>query len=343
MTPALLDYLCEPVTGLPLRLVDAQFDESGRIVSGKLMAGEDRSYPIIRGIPRFVPSAELADSVSSFGDEWNHFNFTYFKQNWLDHTVANTFGSLEVFKGKLVVDAGGGSGAQTLWMLQAGAKHVILLDLSNSVDDVVRKNLESSGYRNFDVIQCSIDAPPLKKESIDGIVYCHNVIQHTPSVEGTAKALYSLVAPGGEFVFNVYHQNDVGFSRWVRFHLIYKPLRAILSRCPFWLILKYAQLMAMCREIPLAGILFEKAGLLIQGDVPKVEGESPAEHVRRRKRATTLNTYDWFGFHQYQHHKSESEVRALVAELQPDPSKVLNLDKYVVRPPRIGCALRVFR
>lgn len=343
MTPTLLDFLCEPVTGRPLRLVDSQVDESGQIVSGKLVAGDDRVYPIIRGIPRFVPSEQLAQSVSSFGDEWNHFNFTYFKQNWLDHTIANTFGSTQAFKGKLIVDAGGGSGAQTLWMLEAGAKHVIMLDLSNSVDDVVRRNLESSGYRNFDVIQCSIDMPPLRDQSIDGIVYCHNVIQHTPSVENTAKALHALVAPGGEFVFNVYHRNNAGFARWVRFHMIYKPLRAILSKMPFWLILKYAQLMAVCREIPVIGILFEKAGFLIQGDVPKVAGESSMAHLRRRARATTLNTYDWFGFHEYQHHKSEDEVRKLVSTLQPDPAKVLNMNQYFSRPPHIGCALRIFR
>ena len=125
----------------------------------------------------YVPTA----SVDSYGDEWNFFNFTDFKINWLKHTVANTFGSTDAFKGKLIVDAGAGSSAQTKWFAEYGARHVIMMDLSHSVDDVVQRNLV--GLNNIDVIQCSIDAPPQRDNCIDGIVYCHNVIQHTPSVE----------------------------------------------------------------------------------------------------------------------------------------------------------------
>jgi hypothetical protein len=44
----------------------------------------------------------------------------------------------------------------------------------------------------------------MRRRCIDGFVYCHNVIQHTPSVEKTAHALYALTAPGCEFVFNCY-------------------------------------------------------------------------------------------------------------------------------------------
>jgi len=343
MTPELLKYLCEPITGRALHLENAEYDNNGVIVSGRLASDAGNVYPIKKGIPRFVPSEGLAQSVASFGDEWNYFNFVHFKEHWLKHTVANTFGTLEAFEDKIIVDAGGGSGAQTLWMLEAGAKHVIMLDLSNSVDDVVRKNLGASGYTNYDVIQCSIDAPPIRRQSIEGIVYCHNVIQHTPSVAITAKALYALVAPGGEFVFNVYPINDKGVFRWVRFHLIYKSLRAVLSRLPFWAILGYAKVMAFFREIPMIGIFLEKSGFLIRGDVPQVEGEGAPAHLRRRIRATTLNTYDWFGFHEFQHHKSDIEVKNLLTELQPDSTKILNADKYFSKPPPIGCALRVFR
>lgn len=116
-----------------------------------------------------------------------------------------------------------------------GNKHIqfIMLGLSNSVEKVVRKNLVVSGYRNYGVVQCSIDKPPIKSQSISGIVYCHNLIQHTASIKNTAKALYALVGPGGEFVFNVYPRNDKGILRWIRFHIIYKSLRAVFSRMPF--------------------------------------------------------------------------------------------------------------
>ena len=216
-----------------------------------------------------------------------------------------------------------------------------MMDLSHSVDDVVQRNL--TGLHNVDVIQCSIDAPPLCDHTIDGIVYCHNVIQHTPSVEKTARALYALTAPGGEFVFNCYGLNDQGLARWVRFHLVYKPLRAVLSRMPFGVIIAYAYLMAVLRLVPGLGWFLEKAGFLVQGDVPRIEGEPTWVRLKRRFKNTSLNTFDCYGSHQYQHFKTEAEIRALAKALQPDATKILNMDKYFLRPAPIGCALRIFR
>jgi SAM-dependent methyltransferase len=255
--------------------------------------------------------------------------------------VANTFGSTDAFKGKLMVDAGGGSGAQTKWFAEYGASHVIMMDLSQSVDDVVQRNL--AGLKNVDVIQCSIDAPPLRDQCIDGIVYCHNVIQHTPSVEKTAHALYALTAPNGEFVFNCYPLNDQGLVRWVRFHLVYKPLRAVLSRMPFTIIMFYARLMALLSLVPGLGMLLEKSGLCVTGDVPKLPADSAWDYMKRRFKNTSLNTFDCFGSHSFQHLKSDDEIRALVKAMQPDAAKVVNMDKYFLRPAPIGCALRVSR
>lgn len=216
-----------------------------------------------------------------------------------------------------------------------------MMGLSYSVDDVVQSNL--AGLKNVDVIQCSIDASPLRDQCIDGIVYCHNVIQHTPSVEKTAHALYALTAPGGEFVFNRYPLNDQGVVRWVCFHLVYKPLRAVLSRMPFAVIMFYARLTALLRLMPGLGMLLEKSGFCAMGDVPKLPAESAWSYLLRRFKASSLNTFDGFGSHQYQHHKSDDEIRALVKAMQPDAAKVANTEKYFLRPAPIGCALRVYR
>lgn len=340
MTPKLLDYLCEPITKEKLQIIDIVTDAAGDIDSGTLVAPSGARYPIINGIPRFVDST-LTASVKSFGDEWNYFNFTYFKSNWLKHTVANTFGGTDFFKGKLIVDAGGGSGAQTRWFSEYGASHVIMMDLSHSVDDVVKRNLE--GVKNVDIIQCSIDAPPLQDECIDGIVYCHNVIQHTPSVEKTAQALFALTASGGQFVFNCYSLNDKGAVRWIRFHLIYEPLRSVLRRMPFFVVMLYARLMGFLRLIPGFGFLLEKSGFCVMGDVPREQQESAFSYVVRRFKTTCLNTFDGFGSHTFQHHKSELEIRGLVNSLQSDEAKVINMDEYFLRPPPIGCALRIYR
>ena len=140
-------------------VVDFVTSDGETIETGALVTPSGRRFPIITGLPRFVESVKT-ETVKSFGDDWNHFNFTDFKINWLKHTVANTFGSAEAFKGKLIVDAGGGSGAQTKWFAEYGASHVVMMDLSHSVDDFVQRNL--AGVKNVDVIQCSIDTPPLR-------------------------------------------------------------------------------------------------------------------------------------------------------------------------------------
>ncbi len=234
MTPDLIDYLCDPIDKSPLRLAEASFDGDGNVVTGNLVSEGGRTYPVRKGIPRFTADTDLTEAVRAFGDEWNYFNFDQFKLNWLQHTVRNTFGSPEAFQGKVVVDAGAGSGMQSRWMREAGARRVIALELSHSVDGVMRRNLE--GCDGIDVVQCSIDQPPLKDGCIDGIVICHNVIQHTPSVEATAGALWALAGPGGEFVFNCYLKNDFNALRRFRFWL-YQRIRAVLSRTSFSVLL----------------------------------------------------------------------------------------------------------
>jgi ubiquinone/menaquinone biosynthesis C-methylase UbiE len=340
MRSSLVQWLWDPVSGAPLRLVDPRI-EGANVESGELVSDTGVRYPIRQGVPRFVGTGDgRSAAVTSFGDEWNHFNFVQYRTQWLQHTVKNTFGSPDVFRGKVIVDAGAGSGAQALWMLESGAQHVFLLELSHSVDDVIRRNLETSGFTNWDVIQCSIDAPPIRPRSVD-LVMCHNVIQHTPSVERTARALFELVRPGGELVFNCYPKNDEGLVRWLRFHLVYTPLRGLLSRMPFHVILGYATVLAALRQVPVAGPFFEKAGFCSQGEVLTPDGSAP--DIGACFRATRLNTFDQFGSHKYQHVKTESEIRSLVASLQPDDSKVLNVNSYFERPAPIGCALRVRR
>ena len=342
MTPYLLNFLCEPITHYDLELKDSELDNLGNIISGKLVSKSGNVYPIKNGIPRFVDNIDTK-TVTSFGDEWNHFNFIDFKVNWIEHTVKNTFGSTDYFLNQIIVDAGGGSGSQTKWFLEYGAKHVILMDLSHSVDDVIQRNLKDIDKQRYDIIQCSIDSPPLKNNSIKGIVYCHNVIQHTPSVENTAQALFNIVAEKGEFVFNCYPLNDKGALRWTRFHLIYKPLRWSLSKMPFAIILLYSRLMGLVSLVPIFGLLFEKAGFYVMGDVPTLKNESFFSHIKRKFKTSVLNTFDCFGSHTYQHLKRDEEILELVKSLQSDDSKVKNKELYFLRPQPIGCALRVFR
>jgi SAM-dependent methyltransferase/uncharacterized protein YbaR (Trm112 family) len=334
MHPTLVDLLCDPVDRTPLRLENAALDAEGGIRSGLLISQSGRSYPIVDGIARFHGGGATAQNVASFGEEWNYFNYDDFKLNWLRHVVGNTFGTTDVFRDKVIVDCGAGSGMQTKWMAECGARRVIALELSQSVDGVMRRNL--AGLRNVDVIQCSIDQPPLRRDCVPDIVICHNVIQHTRSVEDTARALWSCVGAGGEFVFNCYMKNTSSFAWMLRWRLVYRPLRALLSRCSFRGILAYAKTMACLRFVPLLGWFLERAQFMVRGDVP----QGP-RRLERLYKAAVLNTYDWYGYHEYQHQKTADELQQLVAELQPDPTCVVNAERFFSAPQPVGIALRV--
>lgn len=333
MTPFLLDYLCDPNDQSGLSLIEARYDEAGNITEGVLVSESGNRYRIVDGVPVFVENMPMKASVDSFGDEWNYFNFDQFKLNWLNHTVINTFGSADAFKGKVIVDAGGGSGMQSLWMSQSGARHIICLELSHSVDGVMKENVGS--VANIDRVQCSIDCPPIREGSIDGIVFCHNVIQHTPSVENTARALWRIVGKGGEFVFNCYRKLPGGFLDILRY-CTYDRLREILPKRSFTFILNYSRIVSALRFIPVLGKSLEVFFFVCRGHVPKGEN-----YFSRAYRQGVLNTFDLYGSHTYQHLKTDEEIKRLISELQPDGEKISNYAMYFSRQTPDGCALRL--
>lgn len=335
MNPWLLDYLCDPVLKTPLVLKHATYDADGRIQSGALENTQGRIYPIEQGIPRFVERVVQA-TVDGFGDQWNYFNYDDFYHQWQHHLVRNNFPEVgtEYFRDKIIVDGGAGHGMQSRWMAEAGAKHVIALELSHVVDGITRKNL--AGFEDkIDVIQCSIDCIPIKSNGIPDLVICHNVIQHTPNVQKTAKALWEVTAPGGEFMWNCYTRNDDTLLQRMRFRL-YSGVRWILQRSPFFVRLAYAHLMAALRFIPGLGYFLEKANVMGRGEV--VAGP---RWVQRAYRAAVVITFDGFGSHGYQHHLSLQEQKALAKSLQPDESQWRGQDAYFKAPMPISAALRL--
>jgi uncharacterized protein YbaR (Trm112 family) len=137
-----LKYLCDPADGSDLRLSAETVIINERVETGELVSANGTRYLIKNGVPRFLPNAETNDSVVSFGNEWNHFNYDGFKANWLKHIAEGGFGSTDYFKDKLIVDCAAGSGMHAEWMSEYGASHVIALELSHSVDGVMRENLQ---------------------------------------------------------------------------------------------------------------------------------------------------------------------------------------------------------
>ena len=172
------------------------------------------SYPIIAGIPRFVPKAlrsavgrrnpEAAikrETAASFGYEWSQFGSTRpeWRRNFREYMQPHP---PEFFEGLWVLDVGTGSGRHARIAAELGAE-VVAVDLGDAIE-VARTNLPPEAL----AIQADAERLPLKPGSFD-FVMSIGVLHHLPD---TARALRSIVRyakPGGR----------------VRIYLYWKPQR----------------------------------------------------------------------------------------------------------------------
>ena len=256
MRQELLDILVEPVTGAPLRLVSARYAGRGRLEEGELVSDKTGcSFPIIRGIPRFVPAKNYADN---FGMQWNRFrrvqidseNRADLSLKRFDNSAGWSPGELE---GKLLLDAGCGAGRFAEIAAARGA-HVIGLDISLAVDAA---RLTLARFPNVDLVQASITEPPFRPGTFD-YAYCIGVVQHTPAPQETIESVVKTLREGGRFAFVIY-----GRKPWTKLYGKYL-VRPITRRMPparlLWLIEKSMPVMFPVTDklfrLPLAGKLF---------------------------------------------------------------------------------------
>ena len=179
-------------------------------------------FPIVNGIPRFVQPNHYA---ISFGLQWNEFRKTQLDSYTgvplsRDRLARIAGGSLDIFRGKNVLEAGCGAGRFTEIMLKTKA-NVWATDLSIAVE----ANYENcKGFPFYFICQADIISLPFLPNQFD-IVVCLGVIQHTPNPEETIRALCSYLKPGGIILLDHYPLDyHMPASR--------RLLRAILLRTP---------------------------------------------------------------------------------------------------------------
>lgn len=219
-----IDILCDPIDGTKLELINPVI-KKGYIESGKLVGGSGTAYKIKEGIPIMLPpGAQSTDSVESFAFEWNEWGYLFAKKNWLKNNIAPLLGSETRFKDKTIVDAGAGSGAQSRWMAEAGAKFVISLELSNTIFNRHMKTIKGFEEIIFP-IQCDIANLPITFKP--DILYCVNVLQHTKDPKKTFRNLALLMHKKSIFLFNVYNKEGILGSKTFAF------LRKLIRWVPF--------------------------------------------------------------------------------------------------------------
>lgn len=199
----LADILVDPATRRPLRLdVDAFVEPSGR------------RYPIVRGIPRFVETADAwqQQTSESFGFKWNQ-QQSYASEGqiamsraWLleRYGFESVDAAARYFESRsLVLDAGCGGGYSAGILLErAPATRYVGADISTAVD-VAQSRLSHLNDAAF--VQADLMALPFAESTFDTI-FSEGVLHHTPSTEAAFRALVPLLKRGGEMLFYVYRR-----------------------------------------------------------------------------------------------------------------------------------------
>ncbi len=224
MKPSALKFLVCPSCRSDLKL-DASLLQDAEILEGRLQCSKcRRSYPIIRGVPRFVTDDAYA---GSFGHEWNWFSTVQLdSKNGSRQSEAvleaTTGWTEDDYRGKLVLDVGVGAGRFAEIVADKGGE-VVGIDLTHAVDAAF-KNIGTR--QNVHLIQADLFAMPFRKESFD-LAYSIGVLHHTPDPKAAFQRAAEMVKPGGGFAVYLYDRYafSAHFSDMIRIVTTRLPLK----------------------------------------------------------------------------------------------------------------------
>jgi len=169
----------------------------------------DRTYPIRDHIPRFLVDLSNAEHQvkRSFNVEHarylesRHLHFTSrLVEQWLEDVQLPP----EYFKGKLILDAGCGSGRWTYAMASLGAT-VVAVDLTDA--GVAVTHNATAVMENVVVLQANVLHLPFRPDSFDFVV-SWGVLHHTPNTKAAFERLVPLVKKGGQLYVMVYEKHN---------------------------------------------------------------------------------------------------------------------------------------
>ena len=214
-----------------------------------------KGFPVVGEIPRFVPKENYAES---FGLQWNRFANTQ-----IDSKVGTNRSEIRFreetlwderdLNGKLVLDAGCGSGRFSEIALKLGAS-LIAVDYSSAVE-ASKQNLSAPDKL---IVQGDLAALPILDQTFD-FIYCIGVLQHTSEPARIVKELLRCLKAGGEITLTFY-ENSSWHVLWYSKYVV----RPLTKRLPKALLLKVIEKTSPI-WFPLTSFLFSLPGNLSRG------------------------------------------------------------------------------
>jgi len=239
-----LQYLSCPDCHEDLAVENAIDQQDERLVEGSLACTNCKaSYPVLRGVPRFV---ELSNYADGFDFQWNkhaltqhdsHSNSTVSEDRFFQETKWD-----RDLKDQVILEVGCGSGRFTAQAISTGAM-VVATDLSGAVDANYRVHQDAD---NLLIVQANIYHMPFREQSFDK-VFCLGVLQHTPDVEKSFRTLPEYLRTGGKLATDVYDKRSGLMGVVEIFYRTYFWFRPITRRMPtkllYNLVSSYVKLM----------------------------------------------------------------------------------------------------
>lgn len=230
MKEFLLKIVCCPFCKEQLELKEKKIENS-EIKEGTLFCKCKREYKITNFIPRFVKNDAY---VHSFSFEWYKHSKTQLDSSNNILRSEEAFRQridfdLDNLKGKLVLDAGCGSG-RFAEMVAKYKGTVVAFDLSYAID-MAFENIGQS--ENVHLIQADIFNLPFRDNIFD-FIYSFGVLHHTPDAYKAFLKLTTLLKKGGSisiFVYSSYNKGIVYSSNFWRVFTTRMPKKLLYYFC----------------------------------------------------------------------------------------------------------------
>jgi SAM-dependent methyltransferase len=288
MNPELVGELVCPGCASRLSLESAERDPTGEISRGALHCAECTArFPVIGGIPRFVPAENYCDS---FGLEWNLYSRTQMdkfngRHASRDRLLRESQWTLEELSGQRILECGSGAGRFTDVLLRAGAK-VFTFDFSSAVE---ANDANNGPHPNLFLVQADIYAIPFRKASFDKVL-CFGVLQHTPDVRRAFLSMVPYLRPGGKIVVDVYPKHWRYLCHW---KYLLRPFTRRMDRRRLHRIVERAVpwLLPVSLALGRAPLIGKQLVRLVPVSNPEMV--LPGLSAATLRQWATLDTFDW--------------------------------------------------
>lgn len=159
-------------------------------------------FPVVGGAYRVVADTNYTEN---FGFQWNRFAMTQIDKSAnltisKNRLFAETNWDKEDLKEKYILEVGSGAGRFTQILLDFTNANIYSVDYSNAVEANYKNNGPNTKLKLF---QASIYELPFAPGQFDKVI-CLGVLQHTPDVEKSIKALIDMAKPGAEVIVDFY-------------------------------------------------------------------------------------------------------------------------------------------